>query len=48
MYFKGTIIITDPCYIVKKRTEKNPHPFPWTADLINSPNIGEMIKQYTE
>lgn len=48
MKFKGTIIITDPCYIVKNCTEENPYPFPWTTDLINSPNIDEMIKQYTE
>ena len=48
MKFKGTIIITDPCYIIKKCIEKNPYPFPWTSDLINSPNIDEMIKQYTE
>ena len=46
MKFKGTIIITDPCYIVKDCTEKNPYPFPWTIDLIHSPNIAEMIKQY--
>lgn len=48
MQFKGTIIITDPCYIIKKCTEKNPYPFPWTTINIESPNIGEMIKQYTE
>lgn len=48
MYFKGTIIITDPCYIVKKCTEKNPYPFPWTEVNIKNPNIKEMIKQYTE
>ena len=48
MKFKGTIIITDPCYIIKKCIEENPFPFPWTSDLINSPNIDEMIKQYTE
>ncbi len=48
MYFQGTIIITDPCYIVKKCTEKNPYPFPWTTVNIKSPNIDEMIKQYTE
>lgn len=48
MYFKGTIIITDPCYIVKKCTEKNPYPFPWTTVNIKAPNIDEMIKQYTE
>lgn len=48
MYFKGTVIITDPCYIVKKCTEKNPHPFPWTTVNIKNPNIDEMIKQYTE
>lgn len=48
MKFKGTIIITDPCYIVKKCTEKNPHPFPWTTVNIKDPNIDEMIKQYTE
>lgn len=48
MKFKGTIIITDPCYVVKKCLEKNPYPFPWTSDLIDSPNIDEMIKQYTE
>ena len=46
MKFKGTIIITDPCYIVKDCTEKNPYPFPWTGDFIYSPNIAEMIKQY--
>ena len=48
MYFKGTIIITDPCYIVKKCTEKNPHPFPWTTINIKNPNIKEMVKQYNE
>ena len=48
MNFKGTIIITDPCYIVKKCTEKNPYPFPWTTVNIKAPNIDEMIKQYTE
>lgn len=48
MKFKGTIIITDPCYIVKKCTEENPYPFPWTTTNIKDPNIGEMIKQYTE
>ena len=48
MYFKGTIIITDPCYIVKKCTEKNPHPFPWTEVNIKNPNIKEMVKQYNE
>lgn len=46
MKFKGTIIITDPGYVVKDCTEKNPYPFPWTTDLIHSPNIAEMIKQY--
>ena len=48
MHFKGTIIITDPCYIVKKCTEKNPHPFPWTEVNTKNPNIKEMIKQYNE
>ena len=48
MKFKGTIIITDPCYVIKKYLEENPYPFPWTSDLINSPNIDELIKQYTE
>lgn len=48
MKFKGTIIITDPCYVVKKCLDENPYPFPWTSDLINSPNIGELIKQYTK
>ena len=48
MYFKGTIIITDPCYIVKKCTEKNPHPFPWTTVNIKNPNIKEIVKQYNE
>ena len=48
MYFKGTIIITDPCYIVKKCTEKNPHPFPWTTVNIKNPNIKEMVNQYNE
>ena len=48
MKFKGTIIITDPCYVIKKYLEENPYPFPWTSNLINSPNIDEMIKQYTE
>ena len=46
MKFKGTIIITDPCYIIKKCLEENPYPFPWTSDLINSPNIDELIKKY--
>lgn len=48
MHFKGTIIITDPCYIVKKCTEKNPHPFPWTKVNIKNHNVKEMVKQYTE
>lgn len=48
MKFKGDIIITDPCYIIKKCTEKNPYPFPWTTVNIKAPNIDEMIKQYTE
>ena len=48
MHFKGTIIITDPCYIVKKCTEKNPHPFPWTTVNIKNPNVKEMVKQYNE
>lgn len=48
MKFKGTIIITDPCYIVKKCTEENPYPFPWTTANINAPNKDEIIKQYTE
>lgn len=48
MKFKGTIIITDPCYIIKKCIEKNPYPFPWTTTNIKDPNIGEMVKQYTE
>ena len=48
MYFKGTIISTDPCYIVKKCTEKNPHPFPWTTVNIKNPNIKEMVNQYNE
>ena len=48
MHFKGTIIITDPCYIVKKCTKKNPHPFPLTEVNIKNPNIKEMIKQYNE
>ena len=46
MKFKGTIIITDPCYIVKKYTEENPYPYPWTTANINSPNRDKMIKQY--
>ena len=41
MKFKGTIIITDPYYIVKNYTEKNPYPFSWTTDLIHSPNRAE-------
>ena len=48
MKFKGTIIITDPCYIVKKCTEENPYPLQCAIDLIYSPNITEMIKQYNE
>ena len=48
MYFKGTIIITDPCYIVKKCTEKNPYPFPWTEVNIKNPNVKKMVKQYNE
>ena len=44
MKFKRTIIITNPCYVVKDCTEKNPYPLPWTTDLIHSPNIAEMIK----
>lgn len=48
MKFKGTIIITDPCYVIKECTEENPYPFPWTSGLINSPNIDELIAQYTK
>ena len=48
MKFKGTIIITDPCYIVKKCTKKNPYPFPWTTENIKAPNIEEMVKKYNE
>lgn len=48
MKFKGTIIITDPCYIVQKCTEKNPYPFPWTDINIKKLYIDKMIKQYTE
>lgn len=48
MKFKGTIIITDPCYIVKKCTKKNPYPFPWTMENIKAPNIEEMVKKYRE
>ena len=48
MKFKEDIIITDPCYVVKKCTEKNPYPFPWTTINIKSPNIDEMVKQYNE
>ncbi len=48
MKFKGTIIITDPCYIVKKCVEKNPNPFPCTTEYINSPNRNELIKQYNK
>ena len=48
MKFRGTIIITDPCYIVKKCTEENPYPFPWTTTNIKDPNIVEMVKKYTE
>ena len=48
MKFKGTIIITDPCYVVKKCLDENPYPFPWTSDLIDSPNIDELIAQYTK
>ena len=48
MKFKGTIIITDPCYIVKKCTKKNPYPFPWTTENIKAPNIKEMVKKYNE
>ena len=48
MKFKGTIIITDPCYIVKNCTEENPYPFPWTTVNIKASNIDEMIKQYVE
>ena len=48
MKFKGTIIITDPCYIVKKCTKKNPYPFPWTTENIKAPNIEKMVKKYNE
>lgn len=48
MKFEGTIIITDPCYIIKKCTEKNPYPFPWTLEYIDSPNKDELIKQYNK
>lgn len=48
MKFKGDIIVTDPCYIVKKCTEENPYPFPWTTVNSKAPNRDEMIKQYNE
>lgn len=48
MKFKGTIIITDPCYIVKKCTEKNPNPLPFTIENIKAPYVDEMRKQYNE
>lgn len=46
MKFKGDIIITDPCYIIKKCIEKNPYPYPWDLELINAPNRDKLIKQY--
>lgn len=48
MKFKGTIIITDPCYIVKKCIEKNPYKFPWTTANVKDANIKEMVKKYNE
>lgn len=41
-----TIIITDPCYIVKKNYEKNPNPAPYTKEAISSPNYEEIRKTY--
>jgi hypothetical protein len=46
MKFKGTIIITDPCYIIKKCLEENPYPCPWGKEYIDSPHRDELIKQY--
>ena len=48
MKFKGTIIITDPCYIVKKCTKKNPYPFPWTTENLKAPNIEQMVTTYND
>lgn len=48
MKFKGTIIITDPCYIVKKCTEENPYPCPWDVKYINCPYRDKLIKQYNK
>ena len=41
MKFKGDIIITDPCYIVKDR-EKNPHAYP----SIDNPNYRTLLDAY--
>lgn len=48
MKFKGTIIITDPCYIIKKCLEENPYPCPWDKEHVDAPNRGELIKQYNK
>ena len=48
MKFKGTIIITDPCYIVKKCTEENPYPCPLDVKYINCPYRDKLIKQYNK
>lgn len=37
-----TIIITDPCYIIPK----NPNPFPFKKEIVESPNSEEMKKAY--
>lgn len=39
MYFKGTIVITDPCYIIKKNTIKHPNEkdFGLPASIISKP-----------
>ena len=41
MKFKGDIIITDPCYIVKDR-EENPHAYP----SIDDPNYRTLLDAY--
>lgn len=46
MKFKGNIIITDPCYIIKECLEENPYPCPWDKKYMDSPYRDELIKQY--
>ena len=41
-----TIIITDPCYIVKDCTEENPNPVPFSKEAVESPNYEKIRKAY--